>query len=85
MAAKLSKIARIAELFQNAYLTGPENMVNVKCEKCGKEFKASKGLSVVNCPECKAINRISNNSSEGTHEKADSSIAMQSGSIRSSL
>jgi len=58
MAAKLSKIARIAEMFQNAYLTGPENMVNVKCEKCGKEFKASKGLSVVNCPECKAINRV---------------------------
>jgi len=58
MAFKLSKIARIAEMFQNAYLTGSENMINVKCDKCGKEFKASKELSVVNCPECKAINRV---------------------------
>jgi predicted Zn-ribbon and HTH transcriptional regulator len=59
MASKLSKILDILEFFRDIELKNPENWSQIKCEKCGKEFRVSKALKgTVNCPECKSITRI---------------------------
>ena len=59
MASKLSKIIGILEFFRDIALKDPENWTTIKCEKCEKEFRVSKALkNTVNCPHCKAINRI---------------------------
>jgi len=59
IAYRLKKLVRIAEFFRDIELRKPENWKQMKCEKCGKEFKVSKALKgTINCPECKAINRI---------------------------
>lgn len=59
MAGKLSKILDILEFFRDIALKDPDNWQQIKCEKCGKEFKVSKAMkNNINCPECKSIIRI---------------------------
>jgi len=59
MAFKLSKILNILEFFRDIELRKPENWTQMKCEKCGHEFRISKAAKGhINCPKCKAINEI---------------------------
>lgn len=60
MASKLGSILKILEFFRDIELKNPEHWFIFKCDKCGKDIKTSvinKGRQM-NCPECKAINRI---------------------------
>lgn len=59
MSGNIGKIRSILEFFRDIELKKPENWLQVKCEKCGHEFKASKALKkFVHCPNCKTINKL---------------------------
>jgi hypothetical protein len=59
IAYRLGKILNILEFFRDIELKNPENWITIKCEKCSKEFKVAKTVKgTINCPECKAVNRI---------------------------
>jgi LSD1 subclass zinc finger protein len=59
MANRLKRILDILELFKDTYIkTNEIASFYIKCTKCGKEFKAPKGKSLVNCPECQTVNLV---------------------------
>jgi predicted Zn-ribbon and HTH transcriptional regulator len=59
VASKISKILDILTFFRDIELRKPENWFNLKCEKCGHEFRVAKSMKGnINCPDCKAINQI---------------------------
>lgn len=63
ISSRLGSILKILEFFRDIELKNPEHWVTFKCDKCGKDIKTSvinKGR-MINCPECKAINRIPEN------------------------
>ena len=60
MAYRLKKIRNAVEVLADIELRKPENRKTIKCEKCEKDFTVSilKRSGTINCPHCKAINRI---------------------------
>jgi|AntAceMinimDraft_16_1070373.scaffolds.fasta_scaffold62286_3 Zn finger protein HypA/HybF involved in hydrogenase expression len=59
MANRLRKILNILVFFRDIELRKPENWFQMKCEKCGKEFRVSKALKgTINCPHCRTINKV---------------------------
>ena len=59
IANRIGKILNILEFFKDLALKDPDNWINIKCEKCGKDFRVAKTITgAVNCPICKGINKV---------------------------
>ena len=60
IAFRLKKIMNCVEVLADLEVKKPENRRTIKCEKCEKDFTVNilKRSGTINCPHCKAINRL---------------------------